>query len=339
MRLPRIKSSPDAGNAYYHCLSRVVDRRFIFGDAEREQFVHWLFAYAEFCGVRVLTYCVMSNHFHVLLEVGRRPEQRPDDEELLRRIARIHGERSAARVRTEMACWPDQQKEEWRQSLLGQMWDVSTYMKHLKQRFTQWYNRRAARKGTLWEERFKSLMVQGQRGALAKVAAYIDLNPIRARIVDDPKDYRWCGYAAAVAGKRAARDGVTTLLNTGQGRDVTATEALRLYRLWIFGEGQVEGVEGPGSEPIRAGFSREQVETVIAQQGRLPWSEFVRCRVRYFTDGAAIGSKDWIQGVLAEHQARFDYKRERSPCAVRQMSGEALFGAKPLRKGAVFIAA
>jgi hypothetical protein len=43
--------------------------------------------------------------------------------------------------------------------------------------------------------------------------------------------------------------------------------------------------------------------------------------------------------VLAEHQARLDYKRERRPCAVRQMSGEALFGAKPLRKGAVFIAA
>jgi putative transposase len=339
MRMPRIKASPDAGAAYYHCLSRVIERRFIFGDTEREQFVHWMFAYAEFCGVRVLTYCIMANHFHVLVEVCARPEIPPDNDELLRRLARTNGEKAVERLRFEWARWTDQQKEEWRQALLAQMHDVSTYIKLLKQRFTQWYNRRAARKGTLWEERFKSVMVQGQRGALAKVAAYIDLNPIRARIVDDPKDYRWCGYAAAVAGKRAARDGVTTLLNTGQGRDVTATEALRLYRLWIFGEGQVGGVEGPGSEPIRAGFSREQVETVIAQQGRLPWSEFVRCRVRYFTDGAAIGSKDWIQGVLAEHQARFDYKRERSPCAVRQMSGEALFGAKPLRKGAVFIAA
>jgi putative transposase len=339
MRLPRIKRSPDAGSAYYHCLSRVVDRRFIFGDVEREQFVHWMFAYAEFCGVRVLTYCVMSNHFHVLVEIGRRPEHRPDDEELLGRLARIHGEKSAARIRSEMARWTDQRKEEWRQSLLEQMWDVSAYMKHLKQRFTQWYNRRNARKGTLWEERFKSLMVEGQRGALAKVAAYIDLNPIRARIVNDPKDYRWCGYAAAVAGKRAARDGVTSLLNTGQGREVTAAEALRLYRLWVFGEGLVEGVEGAAAEPMRAGFSREQVEAVIAQQGRLPWSEFVRCRVRYFTDGAAIGSKDWVEGVLKEHQARLESKRERRACSVRQMVGEELYGARPIRNGAVFVAA
>jgi hypothetical protein len=35
------------------------------------------------------------------------------------------------------------------------MWDVSAFMKLLKQRFTQWFNRQRGRKGTLWEERFK----------------------------------------------------------------------------------------------------------------------------------------------------------------------------------------
>jgi len=47
--------------AIYHCISRVVDRRFILGDAEREQFVTYLRAYEAFCQVRVLTFCVMSN--------------------------------------------------------------------------------------------------------------------------------------------------------------------------------------------------------------------------------------------------------------------------------------
>ena len=47
--------------AIYHCISRVVDRRFILGDAEREQFVTFLRAYEAFCQVRVLTFCVMSN--------------------------------------------------------------------------------------------------------------------------------------------------------------------------------------------------------------------------------------------------------------------------------------
>jgi len=47
--------------AIYHCISRVVDRRFILGDAEREQFVTYLRAYEAFCQIRVLTFCVMSN--------------------------------------------------------------------------------------------------------------------------------------------------------------------------------------------------------------------------------------------------------------------------------------
>jgi putative transposase len=337
MRLPRFKTSPDLGAAYYHCISRVVDRRFIFGDAERDQFVHWMNAYAQFCGLRVLTYCIMANHFHVLVEVGRRPEQRPSDEELLARIACIHGESSANQVRIELATWTEPQKEAWHQALLEQMWDVSAYMKLVKQRFSHWFNRRNSRKGTLWEERFKSVMVQGQRGALAKVAAYIDLNPIRARLVDDPKDYRWCGYAAAVAGKRSAREGLMTVLNAGQGRAVTGTEALRLYRVWVYGEGLAEGVEGPGSEPIRPGFSAEQVEAVLKEGGKLPWSEFVRCRVRYFTDGAAIGAKDWADGVFREHRDWFGPKRRRGPRAIEHLAGESLFGLRGLRRQVVTV--
>lgn len=52
---------------------------------------------------------------------------------------------------------------------------------------------------TLWAERFKSVLVEGFGNALETVAAYIDLNPVWAGIVEDPKDYRFCGYAEAVA--------------------------------------------------------------------------------------------------------------------------------------------
>ena len=63
--LAALKGKP----AIYHCVSRVVDRRFVLGDAEREQFVAYMRTYERFCGVRVLAFCVMSNHFHILLEV------------------------------------------------------------------------------------------------------------------------------------------------------------------------------------------------------------------------------------------------------------------------------
>ena len=84
--------------------------------------------------------------------------------------------------------------EELRQRLLARMWDVSAFMKLLKQRITQWFNRHSGRTGTLWEQRFKSVLVEGAGDVVATMAAYIDLNPVRARLVADPQDYRWSGY-------------------------------------------------------------------------------------------------------------------------------------------------
>ena len=76
MRLARLKAPAGHPVAYYHCLSRVVNREFVFGTVEREQFVRLLREYEDFCGVRVLTYCILSNHFHVLVEVPEKPGNR-----------------------------------------------------------------------------------------------------------------------------------------------------------------------------------------------------------------------------------------------------------------------
>jgi putative transposase len=72
--------------AQYHCLSRVVDRRFVFEEVEREHFRMLMRMQENFSGCRVLSYCIMSNHFHVLLEVPPMPEGGIPDEELLKRI-------------------------------------------------------------------------------------------------------------------------------------------------------------------------------------------------------------------------------------------------------------
>jgi hypothetical protein len=80
------------------------------------------------------------------------------------------------------------QAQQLRDHYLSRLFDVSIYMKELKGRFAQWYNRRHRRYGVLWAERFKSVLVEeGQ--ALSAVAAYIDLNPLRAGLCEDPRDY------------------------------------------------------------------------------------------------------------------------------------------------------
>jgi len=59
------------------------------------------------------------------------------------------------------------------------MYDISPYFKTLKQVFSQWYNKRNDRRGPLWDQRFKSLLIEGSEHALSTIAAYIDLNPLR----------------------------------------------------------------------------------------------------------------------------------------------------------------
>ncbi len=70
---------------------------------EREQFVQFMRGYEAFCGVRVLTYCILSNHFHVLVQVPERPEELPGAEELLRRLEGLSGTAmTAAKARQRM---------------------------------------------------------------------------------------------------------------------------------------------------------------------------------------------------------------------------------------------
>ena len=67
-------------------------------------------------------------------------------------------------------------------------------MRSLGQRYVQYFNRRYARRGTLWEGRFRSCLVDS---ALYVIAChrYIELNPVRARMVTSPSAYKWSSYA------------------------------------------------------------------------------------------------------------------------------------------------
>ena len=226
MRQRRLKAAAESPVAYYHCVSRVVDRAFKLADAEvKTVFVRMMREYERFCGVRVVTYCVMDNHFHLLLEVPRRPEVLPTDEELLDLVGEIHSKMDRGRVRQLLEMFREtgakDDAEAFREGCFAQMWDVSSFMKLLKQRFTQWFNREHGRKGTLWEERFRSVLVEGAGESLAMMSAYIDLNPVRAGMVSDPKDYRWSGYAEAVAGKTSARQGLAVVVRYLKGEKLS----------------------------------------------------------------------------------------------------------------------
>jgi putative transposase len=69
----------------------------------------------------------------------------------------------------------------------------SQLMKHLGQRYVQYFNRMHGRSGTLWEGRFRSSIVEEQ-AYLLRCYRYIELNPVRAGMVAHPRDYVWSSY-------------------------------------------------------------------------------------------------------------------------------------------------
>lgn len=186
--------------------------------------------------------------------------------------------------------------ERWRAKYLKRMWDLSEFMKTLKQKFTGWFNRKHGREGTLWERRFKSVLVEGSWNCLLKVAAYIDLNAVRAGLVDDPKDYRWSGYAEAVAGDQQARRGLVLAIQLEKAnadwRHVGAA-----YRKVIFGIGE--------KTASRGGISRDEVAKVWAAGGKLSLAQLLRCRVRYFTDGLVIGTEGFVDHFFESRREIF----------------------------------
>jgi hypothetical protein len=268
---------------------------------------------ADFCGVQVLTYCVMSNHFHVLLRVPER--QDVDDVELMRRYQVLYPkptkfQADSVKVLTSKLEANSDEADLLRAKLLARMGDVSEYMKAVKQRFSVWYNRNHKRYGTLWADRFKSVLVEGHGNPLQTMAAYIDLNSVRAGIVEDPKDYRFCGYAEAVAGAAEAKKGLIQIWKDRGAKRIDS--ALRMHRLLIFGK----HASGAGLSEM----TRERALKVLNEEdGELPKSAMLRCRVRYFTDGAILGSAEFVRSFTGAWQVE---RGRKHPPKVNAMRGD-----------------
>ena len=323
---------------YYHCISRVVDRQFVLGAKEKEQLVSLMRRYELFCGVKVLTYCVMSNHFHILVEVPKRPEpgNLPSDAQLVALVRKARDsygsgtlQQDLQRLRAEGA---EAAAEALRERFLGRMWDVSWFMRLIKQRFTQWFNKGRNRTGTLWEDRFKSVLIEGAGNALATMAIYIDLNAVRAGIVEDPGEYRWCGYAQGMAGGRAAREGLAVVAAAVRGGDEpVAQRVMAEYRLQLFGRGESRGLKEDGT-PLRPGVSQKRIQEVLQNKGRLEKWEAMRCRVRYFSDGLILGSREFVERFFKKNRRRFGPNRESGARAMRYVDFRELFTMRDLQK-------
>jgi REP element-mobilizing transposase RayT len=314
----------------------------------------------KFTGCRVLTYCLMSNHFHILLEVTPVPEGGITDALLLERLAVFYGEAQVAAIAREMEeaatvrergefelppvdeagvaltreeelaaakREADGRVEEIRNRYTRRMHDLSWFMKSLLERFTKWFNGKNSRSGTLWEDRFKSVIVES--GVAARtIAAYIDLNPVRAGMVTDPADFRWSGYGEAIGGGtkgngKKSREGIVRACMSHKGAGFEAErwkEVSRIYRRAMgmalgrkpgktqeFETQDTRKRQGAVTKNTAEMLESEDNETMLADLGM---AGMLRKRVRYFTDGAVIGSKGFVNEAFAGARERFTGRRK-----------------------------
>ena len=340
--------------ALYHLVTRVVERRFAFGVEEKERFRTLMRMMERFSGCRVLTYCVMCNHVHILLEVPPMREGGLSDAELFERLGVLYSEIFVAGVAKELEQARNEGDEamvaEIHQRFTYRMHDLGQFMKGLLQRFSQWFNGQHHRTGTLWEQRFKSVIVESGTAART-IAAYIDLNPVRAGMVSDPADYRWSSYGEAVGGGKKgngkkAREGLVRACMSHKGVGFEAEKWKEVSRIYRRAMGMALGRKNSNFKFQNSSKSKTSVtkntaemlesednETVLPDLGM---AGMLMKRVRYFTDGAVIGSKAFVNEAFAGARERFSERRKDGARRMRGSGAAAkgvLWSIRDLRVG------
>ncbi len=283
-RIPRmlITGEPTA----YHVMSRTALDGYVLGDVEKEHLLRLIKHMSAVYFVEVLGFCIMGNHFHLLVRMM--PGSLYDDEEVKRRFKIYYG----PNVKADMC------KE--RIKFFRKKWSsLSEYMREIKQRFSRFYNKRHNRKGFFWGERFKSVIVE-DGDTLINCLAYIDLNPVRAGICERPEDYRWNSLGYHI---QSGNKGDFLSLDFGLWRFQSATYLKRLleYKKFVY---------------EKAGLGMKESQTSAPSSVK----RFLY-RTRYFSDSAVIGTKDFVSSCYQRFKHYFTSRREKKPVSISGLSG------------------
>ncbi len=196
----------------HHLVSRIAHRVYFLKDEERSDFLEMVRRSAEFVGVQLLGWCVMGNHFHLLVYLPQ--QETPNECEVLRRYGVLKGTRAAEAIESTFVGWRrdgesgEVRVADWLDRQRSRMYDIGSFMKIVKQWFTVEYNRRNGHKGTLWESAYFDRVVKRRAEDMSKCLAYIHLNPIRAAASDRFDGYAWSSYSAFRKGEPIATAGM-----------------------------------------------------------------------------------------------------------------------------------
>lgn len=286
--------------AVYHVISRTALDGYPFGDREKDEFVKILKRVSRIYFAEVFGYAVMGNHFHLL--VAMRPSHHFTDEDIKKRYLMMYGED---------AHFPDGRIAHYRRKWSS----LSELVREVKQTFSRAYNRATRRRGTLWGERFKSVIVENG-DTLSNCLAYIDLNAVRAGIVERPEDYRWCSLGYHVQTGNA--DGFLSMdFGLAGFGDMDAKERFRRYRRYVYEAGAIKRTDGKSKRVIEPGL----VEKERKKNYEMTRADRFRNRTRYFTDSGIIGTKAFVADHFQRFKHLFQNCHEKKPKSIEGLTG------------------
>ena len=271
----------------YHVISRTALDGFPMGTDERDYLLGIIKRLSRFYFVDVLGFCIMSNHFHLVVRVY--PAEHFSDDVVRDRLekwfpeGRVFGDQTVEKFR-----------ERW--SSLAQ------FVKDIKLGFTRYYNNRHSREGYFWGGRFKSMIVQNGY-SLVNLLAYVDLNPIRAGIVKRPEEYRWCSLGYHV--QTGNRDGLLCMdFGMKEWGEREPDQIMRTYRQFVYETGAVDTGKGKPMDPKIVNKERKK-------NFELKRFELFCYRTRYFSDAGILGSKEFVREVFDQVKHLLKSKDER----------------------------
>jgi REP element-mobilizing transposase RayT len=283
--------------AVYHLMSRTALDGFVLGDVEKEYLLKLIKRLSSIYFTEILGFCLMGNHFHILVKMI--PGKEYSDEIVKTRYKRYYGK--------------DKQPGADQISLLRQKWSsLSEYVKEIKQTFSRYYNKSHGRRGFFWSDRFKSVIVENGQ-TLINCLAYIDLNPIRAGIVEKPEDYRWnsIGYHVQTNNKD---DFLSLDFGLKEFNVLDADERLRLYRKFLYEKGS--NTADKGSQ-----IAEKTVEKEKKRGFKISQVDRFRYRTRYFSDSGIIGTKEFVAQNYQRFKHHFQSKKEKIPKLISGLDG------------------
>jgi REP element-mobilizing transposase RayT len=198
MPTPRSQQICLEATPYYHCVSRCVRKAYLCGfdlitktsyEHRRAWLEEELLKQAGVFAIDIAAYAIMSNHYHVVLHINKAKADAWDLNEVIERwhtlykgnalSQRYSAGESLLEVELEVL---NERAQKWRKRLMK----ISWFMGRLNEKISRQANYEEGCTGHFWEGRFKSQALLDEK-ALVACLAYVDLNPVRAKMAKTPE--------------------------------------------------------------------------------------------------------------------------------------------------------